>query len=94
MLRSPGLSQSGERTTAIRRAPDGQTNLTSPILLAASGGQTEKAFWRDEVKQAYETGVEHGRADAKIVTSMAYERHAEDIDRMFELYFSKGYEHR
>ena len=25
--------------------------------------------------------------------SMAYERHAEDIDPMFELYFSKGYEH-
>jgi len=26
--------------------------------------------------------------------SMAYERHTEDIDPMFELYFSKGYEHR
>jgi len=25
---------------------------------------------------------------------MAYERDAEDIDRRFELYFSKGYEHR
>ena len=51
-------------------------------------------FWRAEVKDTYETGVEQARADAKIVMSMAYERHAEDIDRMFELYFSKGYEHR
>jgi hypothetical protein len=57
------------------------------------GKNRKKVFWRAEVKDTYETGVEQARADAKIVMSMAYERHAEDIDRMFELYFSKGYEH-
>jgi len=42
------------------------------------------------VKEAYETGVEHGRADAKVGMSMAYERDAEEIDRRFEPYFIHG----
>ena len=42
------------------------------------------------MKEAYETGVEHGRADAKVGMSMAYERDAEEIDRRFEPYFIHG----
>ena len=71
-----------------------QDQLQKDNLLAVNGAASiRKPIFRDTLESNYlspETGVEHGRAVAKIGMSMAYERDAEGIDRRFEHYFIQG----
>ncbi len=51
----------------------------APLLLVGSSAEAAEC-WRDEVKDAYETGVDHGRADGGTGERWDADRHSKGVE--------------